>query len=183
LTIFEVDRPGLFAHKEQVLDRLGARPACRRQTVAADPHGSWVRALIRRGWDAARPTAFLPNGLDYVSNGSADRLVRQITAVAAAGSWIGFAINSEATRRSPFFTAFIAKQQVLGFPQWTFGLDDPDAWLAAYGWTSTSIVVGAPEANYGRWPLQYVPREIPAVPRTFLTEGWRGREETRCESQ
>jgi hypothetical protein len=52
-----------------------------------------------------------------------------------------------------------------------FGVDDPEPFLGRHGWRGTSVVAGAPEANYGRWPYRYVPRGAPGVPRAYLING------------
>jgi hypothetical protein len=49
-----------------------------------------------------------------------------------------------------------------------FGVNDPEQFLAQYGWKGTIVQPGEPEANYGRWPHAAVPRAYPTVPRTYL---------------
>lgn len=83
-------------------------------------------------------------------------------------------LTTEETRRSPFMTPYLHKMEEHGFPPWRFGVDDPEAWLATHGWSAASVVVGAPEANYERWPYFYIPRGTPAIPRTFFTQAWLG---------
>jgi methyltransferase (TIGR00027 family) len=179
LTLFEVDRPEVFEHKEAVLDRVRARAVCRRQVVAADLHG-WARALSRAGFDSHTPTAFLIERLQYLDSSAADHLLRDVTTVSSPDSWIGLALTTEQTRCSPFMAPYLHKMEELGFPPWRFGVDDPESWLATYGWDAVSVVAGAPEANYGRWPYAYIPRGTPAIPRVFFTQGWRRKKEVTC---
>jgi methyltransferase (TIGR00027 family) len=179
VTVFEVDRSDMFEHKKAVLDRIGARAAGCRQVVAADLHG-WARALVRAGFHAQTPTAFLHEHLQHFDSSAADHLLRDVTTLSSPGSWIGLALTTEQTRCSPFMTPYLCKLEELGFPPWRFGVDDPESWLATYGWDAVSVVAGAPEANYGRWPYAYIPRGTPAIPRAFFTQGWRREQEGIC---
>ena len=172
LIVFEVDRPEVFEHKEPVLDQLDARAACHRHIVSADPNGSWAHALVKRGFDPKRPSAFLQERLEYFDSASANRLLREITTVAAAGSWLGFAAHTEETRRSELLRPFLNKLQALGLPPWQFGLNEPEAWLAPHGWEAASVIAGTPEANYGRWPLCGASRDRVGIPRALFTQAW-----------
>jgi hypothetical protein len=53
-------------------------------------------------------------------------------------------------------TPDLNKMEQLGLPRWRFGIDDPQSWLAAYGWDAVSVVAGAPEAKCGHFPYAYV---------------------------
>jgi methyltransferase (TIGR00027 family) len=175
--LFEVDTADVFAHKERVLNRLGAQPRCRRETIVANRHGSLKRALRRTAFDPARTTAFLIERIQYLRPDSADRLLRELTTLASEGSWIGLALVSAETLRSSFMQPFLHKLEAAGMPPWKFGMDDPEAWLSTHGWNATSLVAGAPDASYGRWPYGYIPRGTPAIPRGFFTSGWKSGEE------
>jgi methyltransferase (TIGR00027 family) len=179
VTVYEVDRAPVFEHKEAVLGAVHARAACRRQIVAASSHGSWSAALVKAGFDSQKRCAVLVGDLLYFDAAAADRLLRDVTAIAARGSWIGFPLPTEQTLRSPFMTPFLLRLEALGLPPWQLGVDDPDAWLAKHGWAATSVVAGAPEASYDRWPYAYVPRETPSIPRTFFTQAWLGGRQDR----
>ena len=175
--LFEVDTAEVFAHKEHVLHRLGAQPRCHRHPIGTRSLGSLKRALRRTDFDPTHKTAFLLERLQYLPKEGADRVLRNITALASDGSWIGVSLVSDATLRSEFMRPFLQKLEAVGLPPWRFGVDEPEAWLASHGWDATSIVAGAPEASYGRWPYAYIPRERPGIPRAFLTVGWKRREE------
>jgi methyltransferase (TIGR00027 family) len=179
VTVFEVDRSDVFEHMNAVINRVGARAACRRQVVAADRHG-WARALLKARFDSRTPAAFLVEGLQHLDSSAADQLLRDVTTVSSPDSWIGLALTTEQTRCSPFMTPYLHKMEALGFPPWRFGVDDPESWLATYGWDAVSVVAGAPEANYGRWPYAYIPRGTPAIPRAFFAQGWRRGKEVAC---
>jgi methyltransferase (TIGR00027 family) len=182
--IFEIDRADVFHHKEMVLDRLRARATCRRRTVQADLSRSWSPALLRAGFVPKRKTAFLMERAQYFDSAVMTRLLHEINTLSSPGSWMGLACMTEETRVSPFMTPFLQKLEALGFPPWKFGVDDPESWLATLGWEATSVVAGAPEASYGRWPYAYIPRSTPAIPRAFLTQAWMsGREGAWQESR
>ena len=179
LTVFEVDRRDVFEHKEAVIGEIHARATCRRQIVASNSRGGWSAALLRAGFDMQRPSAVLIDNFHYFDTAAADHLLKDITAISAKGSWIGFALPTEETLHSAFLTPFLRRLETFGLPSWQFGLDDPDVWLASHGWTATSVVFGAPEASYNRCPYAYVPRETPAIPRVFFTQAWHGGKEER----
>jgi methyltransferase (TIGR00027 family) len=178
--LFEVDTADVFANKEPVLHRLGAQPACQRDTVVTSGPRSLARALRRTEFDPTRKAAFLIERLQYQPRDGADRVLRELSALASEGSWIGLALISDATFRADFMQPFLRKLATAGLPSLKFGIDDPEAWLAGYGWHASSVVAGKPDASYGRWPYGYIPRKTPAVPRGFFTTGWRTREEASC---
>ncbi|HZI79714.1 MAG TPA: SAM-dependent methyltransferase [Vicinamibacterales bacterium] len=173
LRLFEVDAGEVFEHKEPVLRRLEARPSCQRQTVVVTRDGSFARQLQRKGFDPAQKAAFLVQGTQFLSEAAAERTIREVSTLASAGSWLGLALVSRATLASVFMKIFLDKLESLGLPPWTFGVDDPDAWLDAQGWTTHTAVAGDPTVSYGRWPYGYIPKGTPGVPRTFLTQAWK----------
>jgi methyltransferase (TIGR00027 family) len=179
LQFYEVDIAEMFEHKEPVLHRRAARPTCQRHPVVTGSRASLRRALRRAGFAPACKTAFLIEHLQYLQPEHAERMLREISALATEGSWIGFGAVTNDTLRTSFMQPLLRKMEAAGLPPWTFGVDEPEAWLATYGWNATSIVAGAPEANYGRWRYGYTPRSTPAIPRGFLTTGWKTREEGR----
>jgi methyltransferase (TIGR00027 family) len=173
IRVFEVDVLDVLEHKEHVVQRHGARPRCERRVVDVTCRGSLTHALSRQGFDPSRRTAFLLERLHCLQPEAADRLVREVTAAAEDGSWIGVALIANNMLRARFLQQALRKLESIGLPSWGFGVDDPDAWLRARGWSSQSVVVGADEANYGRWPRLHVPRGSPALPHAFLAVGWR----------
>jgi methyltransferase (TIGR00027 family) len=173
LRLFEVDAAEIFEHKEAVLRRLDAHPACHRQTVVVTRDGSFAGRLQRKGFDPAQKAAFLVGSLQYLTDAAAERTIREISTLASAGSWMGLALVSRATLASVFMKIFFDKLESLGLPPWTFGVDDPDVWLNGFGWDTDTWVAGDPAVSYGRWPYGYIPKGTPGVPRTFLTHAWK----------
>jgi methyltransferase (TIGR00027 family) len=173
MTVFEIDREDVFAHKEPVLQRLDARPTCDRRVVRQDLALPWTPALEAAGFDPSRPAAFLAEGLLYYLDASeVTSLLQTLQGVAAAGSWIGLDAMSPDVLTSAFMTTYVKKLEALGCP-WRFGMADPEAFMASHGWQATYVLPGEPEAHYGRWVLPVYPRTVPGIPRTFLIRGLR----------
>ncbi|MFE7565281.1 SAM-dependent methyltransferase [Kitasatospora sp. NPDC057500] len=86
--VFELDLGPVLAFKERVLDRLGAEPRSRRTVLPADllePH--WPARLAGAGFDPARPSAWLAEGLlVYLTPEEAAGLLTAVAALAAPGS-------------------------------------------------------------------------------------------------
>ncbi|MGU3497811.1 class I SAM-dependent methyltransferase [Mycobacterium sp. C31M] len=85
--VFEVDQPEVIAFKSQTLTDLGAAPTADRRTVAVDLRDDWVAALRAAGFDPAKPTAWIAEGLfGYLPPEAQDRLLEVITENSAPGS-------------------------------------------------------------------------------------------------
>lgn len=152
--VFEVDFPEVLAFKQNVLDARAAAPRCHRTTVAADLRDDWVTALVEAGFDAARPTAWLVEGvLIYLDHDAADRLLTSIDSTSAPGSQVAFEASVGATddivaraRTVPSMRKYASL--------WRGGLDgDPADWLRTHGWAPTVDTLSDLAARYGR-PLR-----------------------------
>lgn len=173
IVLFEIDRDEMFELKEPILRRLNGRALCDRRIVRADLAGSWTEPLTAAGFNPALPSAILVEGLlYYLDEASATRLLSTIERLAAVGSWIGVDMVNVETLRSPYLTGYLQKLREFGCP-WTFGVGDPDTFLAEHGWTGTIVTPGEPEAHYGRWPFPVVPRTVPGMPRIYLARATR----------
>jgi methyltransferase (TIGR00027 family) len=85
--VFEVDQPQVIEFKTATLAELGAQPTADRRTVAIDLRNDWPAALQEAGFDPARPTAWIAEGLlGYLTAEAQDRLLDRITALSALGS-------------------------------------------------------------------------------------------------
>jgi methyltransferase (TIGR00027 family) len=85
--VFEIDQPEVIAFKSTTLERLGAAANAARRTVAIDLRDDWPAALLEVGFDPARPTAWIAEGLlVYLPPDAQDRLFDNITALSAPGS-------------------------------------------------------------------------------------------------
>ena len=67
---------------------MGATPTAQLRSVGVDLRQAWPTALRQAGFDPARPTAWLAEGLliGYLPCDAQDRLLRQLTALSAPGS-------------------------------------------------------------------------------------------------
>jgi methyltransferase (TIGR00027 family) len=85
--LFELDQPKVLQFKDSVLDGQGARSRCHRRTVAVDLRADWPAALRATGFDPARPTAWLAEGLlPYLPAEAEHELFGCIHELSAAGS-------------------------------------------------------------------------------------------------
>jgi methyltransferase (TIGR00027 family) len=90
MTIYELDQPAVIGWKQSLLTNLGyASPALHR-CVGIDLRRDWPTALQRAGFDEAKPTAWIVEGLlvGYLPPGAHDEILDSITALSASGSRI-----------------------------------------------------------------------------------------------
>jgi methyltransferase (TIGR00027 family) len=173
LRLFEVDRDDVFTHKEAVLSRMQAKPACDRRIVRQDLAKLWTSALLDAGFDPTRKAAFLAEGLlYYLDENAVTSMFDALVSVAAPGSWLGVDAMNPEILTSPFMATYLKRLTELGCP-WKFGVADPDAFMASKGWRSNIVFPGEPEASYSRWIMPVVPRTVPGLPRTFLIRATR----------
>jgi methyltransferase (TIGR00027 family) len=171
---FELDQAPVLERKEEVLRSASARPNCERRAVAADLTSAWEEALTRAGFDTAKPSCWLLEGLlFYLPVESLTRLLERAMALAAAGSWIGFDIVNGLTLTSPVMKSWIQMQADAGAP-WLGTMDDPREFLAARGWKANLTSPSDPEANHGRWPYPTVPAALPGVPHLWFVTARKG---------
>lgn len=89
-TVYEVDQPAVIEFKSRTLADLGAAPTAARTAVAVDLRDNWVGALRANGFNSARPTAWIAEGLlGYLPPDAQDRLFDAITTLSFSGSRLG----------------------------------------------------------------------------------------------
>jgi methyltransferase (TIGR00027 family) len=147
VTLFELDQPEVLAFKQAVLDRERAVPGCDRRAVPVDLRLDWAAALIEAGFDPARRTAWLVEGLlIYLSRDEAERLLTTIGGLSATDSRLSF----EDTGADP---ALVAPNRDLHEYSALFrgGLGrEAMPWLEAAGWKAESHERAAVASGYGR---------------------------------
>ncbi|MGW5652725.1 SAM-dependent methyltransferase [Streptomyces humi] len=93
-TVFEVAQPEVLAFKKSVLDGLTAVPRAERVALTADLRGDWIGTLTAAGFDPARPTTWLSEGVRPHLTPAVEReLFAVIDAHSASGSVLGFEIK------------------------------------------------------------------------------------------
>ena len=98
--VFDLDQSGVVDFKVATMRSLAARPTADVRTVGADLRDDWPAALRDNGYDPARPTAWIAEGLlMYLPPDAQDRLFDYITALSPASSRL-------ATEFIPDMTAF-----------------------------------------------------------------------------
>ena len=150
LRLYEIDLPPVLDFKAGVL--RDARPRCTRVAVAADLTGDWTAALRDGGFDPTEPTAWLVEGLlVYLTPADTDRLLTDISALAAPGSQIACERGGNPATAA---TSAGAEPPIGVTALWQGGLDqDADAWLQGHGWSAEVHGLADVAAGYGR-PLR-----------------------------
>jgi methyltransferase (TIGR00027 family) len=87
MTVYEIDQPLVIEFKTATLADLGAQPTADLRPVPIDLRQDWPAALRQAGFDAARPTAWIAEGLlAFLPPQAQDRLLDNITGLSADGS-------------------------------------------------------------------------------------------------
>lgn len=158
-TIFELDQPQVLEFKREVLAQHGAKPNAERREIAIDLREDWPQALRDSGFDPARPSAWIAEGLlIYLPATAQHDLFTGIDSLACAGSHVG--IEDGAPMDADAHTAAIEEERNAGDDQRIFHQliyneqhAPADEWFGARGWTA----VPTPLAEY----LRGVGRPIP----------------------
>lgn len=143
-TIFELDQPQVLDFKREVLAEQGAKPNAERREVAIDLREDWPQALRDSGFDAARPSAWIAEGLlIYLPAAAEEQLFNGIDALAAPASHV--AVEDGAPMPSDAFAAAVddekdavSKGDRRVFFQLVYNERHApaDQWFAGHGWTA-----------------------------------------------
>lgn len=160
-TIFELDRPQVLDFKREVLAGHGAPPRAERREIAVDLREDWPQALRDNGFDPARPSAWIAEGLlIYLPAAAQEQLFTGIDGLAGHGSHV--AIEDGAPLEPDEFEAAIEEERAAaaeGDQRLFFRLvyNERHApvteWFGQRGWTA----VDTPLADY----LRQVGRPVP----------------------
>ena len=161
--VFEIDQPKVLEYKAATLAEHGVAPTADRHEVAVDLRQDWPAALRATGFDPARPTAWLAEGLlMYLPADAQDRLFGQITELSAPGS----RVSAEAVRhhdeerraqmrqRWEKMADDIGIERTVDISDLTY--NDPHRadlteWLNAHGWSATGVVSTDEMRRLERW--------------------------------
>ena len=160
-TIFELDRPQVLDFKREVLAEQGAKANAERREVAIDLREDWPQALRDSGFDAAKPSAWIAEGLlIYLPAAAEQQLFTGIDALAAPASHVavedGEPLSSDdyADAVEEERTAVAEKGQRVFFQLLYNERHAPaDQWFGEHGWAA----VPTPLADY----LREVGRPVP----------------------
>ena len=153
-TIFELDRPQVLDFKREVLAEQGAKSTAERREVAVDLRDDWPKALQDSGFDAAKPSAWIAEGLlIYLPAAAQQQLFTGIDALAGTGSHV--AVEDGAPMPAEAFQAAVESERVANaegdersFFKLIYNEQHAPAqqWFGEHGWTA----VATPLADYLR---------------------------------
>lgn len=161
--VYEIDQPMVLEYKSKTLARHGATPTAERREVAVDLRQDWPAALQAAGFDPARPTAWLAEGLlMYLPAEAQDRLFEQITELSAPGSRISAEAvrHHDEERRAQMRQRWEKMADDLGIERTVDIADltyndvhraDLTDWLNAHGWAASGTGSTDEMRRLGRW--------------------------------
>jgi len=146
--VFEIDLPEMTAFKDDVLTGAGATTQARRSVVPADLTKDWPSKLSAAGFDPAKPTAWLVEGLlVYLTHDDAARLLDTVAGLSAPGS----RLSCEQGRSAMQLAAQSAESGASEATSlWQGGIEDIDGWLTDHGWSVETFELSALATSYGR---------------------------------
>jgi methyltransferase (TIGR00027 family) len=163
--VFEIDQPEVIAFKTSRMAELGAEPTAALRTIGTDLRRDWPAALAAAGFDDARPTAWIAEGLlGYLPPDAQDRLLDQISELSAPGSRVGVEgvpqpADTDAERVRERMQSRADQWRAHGFDIDFAGLvflgdrTEVVAYLRAHGWTAASLSTNELLTRYGFMPL------------------------------
>lgn len=158
-TIYELDQGGVLSFKQAVFERLGATPKVTRRTIPVDLRDDWAPALLAAGFDPARPTTWLAEGVLLYLPGAAERyLVGTVDRLSVPGSALVYevklGVESPVVQTSPIYRSTVREigiDLIALFP--TGPRPDSCADLAARGWSASMHTAFDFSRRHGRGPL------------------------------
>jgi methyltransferase (TIGR00027 family) len=169
-TLFELDRPEVLRLKA---DLIGRPPVCRRIAVGVDLTTDWSASLIEAGFEPAKPTCWLAEGLmQYLTEPDVHALLDRITGLSAPGSllltdFVGQSLLDSPQLR-PMLERFAAHDMT-----WRFGTDQPEDLLEPRGWQAEIVLISEVGNELNRWPFPSVPRGTPDVGQGYFVRARR----------
>jgi len=155
--IYELDQPEVIQLKESLLNSTSAK--CFRDAIPIDLRQDWTEKLIARGFEASSPSIWLLEGLLYYLNPEEVRvLLNRISALSIDGSMLGVDLLNENMRQSSDYLGKL----------WKSVCEEPENFLAQFGWEASVVQYGDDTANFGRFNYKYPSRELENIARCFL---------------
>jgi methyltransferase (TIGR00027 family) len=164
-TLYEIDQPEVIDFKITTLSQLGAAPVAAHRPVGIDLREDWPAALQRAGFDAAKPTAWLAEGvlIGFLPPTSEVRLLDNVTALSAPGSTFAadygtlLGQTEEARQRAQTLTDRWREYGLdLDYAELAYPGDHTDVatHLQAHGWDAATSVIADLFAKAGLAPLE-----------------------------
>ncbi|WP_370332504.1 class I SAM-dependent methyltransferase [Mycolicibacterium hippocampi] len=165
MVVFEIDQAEVIEFKTTTLAGLGATPSAELRTVGVDLRQDWPAALAEAGFDAAKPTAWIAEGLfGYLPPEAQDRLLDQITELSAEGSRLAAegvpphrAEDDEEVRTRMQSTSDQWREHGfdIDFSELVFLGDRAEVadYLQGQGWRTTAVPTNDLLVKYGMAPL------------------------------
>jgi methyltransferase (TIGR00027 family) len=164
--VYEIDLPKVLEYKAETLARRGAEPTADRRAVPVDLRHDWPQALRDAGFDAARPTAWLAEGLlPFLPASAQEAMFASVDALSGSGSRVAveiFGADEEKRKEAEQKWAELrAKREARGeetsfnpFDLWFDhgGRSEPADWFAAHGWSTESVSALDEAGRLGRPP-------------------------------
>lgn len=161
--VFEIDQPDVLAFKAATLADLKATPTADVRAVPIDLRRDWPAVLRDAGFDAAKPTAWIAEGLlPFLPSDAQDRLLDNVTALSAAGSRLASEVSPEGSDSGDARRSIDSMTQLwqengldlelgdLGYPD---ERNDVADYLTARGWQSAKTPVARLLTDAGLPPL------------------------------
>jgi len=161
--VYEIDQPKVLEYKAATLAEHGVQPTADCRGVAIDLRQDWPTALKAAGFDPARPSAWLAEGLlMYLPAEAQDRLFEQITELSAAGSRVSAETvrHLDEERRAQMRQRWEKMADELNIERTVDIADltyndphraDVTEWLGAHGWTASGQSSSDEMRRLGRW--------------------------------
>lgn len=141
--IFELDQPKVLEFKRRVLAEHGDPPTAQRREVAVDLREDWPEALRANGFEPAKPSAWLAEGLlVYLQAAAQEQLYTGIDALAGPGSHV--ALEEGKPMDAAEFEAARAAERAGAEPNPWFNLvynerhQDAVEWWSEHGWDAVA---------------------------------------------
>ncbi len=164
--VYEIDLPKVLEYKAETLAGHGATPVAERRPVPVDLRHDWPQALRDAGFDAARPTAWLAEGLlPFLPAAAQEAMFASVDRLSGSGSRVAVEVFGvdEAKRREAEekWQELRARRQARGqdtsfnpFDLWFDDAGRPDCadWFQAHGWTTRTVNAREEALRLGRAP-------------------------------
>ena len=131
--LFELDHPELLTQKDEVLQRMGVKPRCRRVTLGTDLEHDWAALLVNAGFDNQRSIWLVEGLFIYLEAPVVHHVLAEVSGLASAGSVFVTDMVSRSLLTSPWMQDVLKAMEERGMG-WRFGTDDPQGLFACYGW-------------------------------------------------